>query len=214
MKLALSAEVEQQRLHIEDLVSQIQGLQAEKQSISQSARSVLNEKEVLAAQMTKYTKEMKASLKSFEEKHCQERKRQQQLFAEEKQRYEHALEEERDLHNKASAQNLALQAEVHVVKGKEERFKSSLAAKDDVIAVKKSELEIKAEILQQKDVTISGMSEQLTQARRFLATTQQVYYMDIIYWLYIAIGIDHPPPKVYTSNNIVMYDNDKHGQWV
>ncbi|MCG8626238.1 MAG: protein kinase [Proteobacteria bacterium] len=174
VKLALSAEVEQQRLLIEDLVSQIQGLEAEKQSISQSARSAQNEKEVLAAQVTRYNKEMNASLKSFEEKHHQERKKQQEVFAEEKQRIEHALEEERDLHQKASAQNLALQAEVHILKGSEERFKSSLAAKDDVIACKNSELEIKAGILQQKDVTISGMSEQLTAARRFLATTQQV----------------------------------------
>ncbi len=176
LRLALSAEVEQQRLLNEDLLSQIQGLHAEKQSISQSAQSTQNEKEVLAAQMSKYNQEMNATLKSFEEKHHQERQKQQQLFAEEKQQYERALEEERDLHNKASVQISALQAEVHMLKSNEECFKSSLAAKDDIIASKNSELEVKAKVLQQKDATLSGMSEQLTSARQFLATTKQVFF--------------------------------------
>ena len=76
LRLALSTEVEQQRLLIEDLVSQIQGLHVEKLSISQNAKTAQNEKEVLAAQMSKYDREMNVTLKSFEEKLYREREKQ------------------------------------------------------------------------------------------------------------------------------------------
>ena len=66
-----------------------------------------------------------------------------------------------------------------MLKANEECLKSSLSAKDEMIASKEAELEIKAKALQQKDVTLSGMSQQLTVARQFLATTPQV-------WLYVC----------------------------
>ena len=103
-----------------------------------------------------------------------ERDRQQQQLAEEKERYEKYLQEERELLKKANAQNLTLKAEVTSLRLSEEQQKSSLSAKEALLATKKVELEVKAKALLEKDVTISGMTEQLHSARKFLAATQQV----------------------------------------
>ena len=174
LQLAFSTDVEQQKLKIDDLMSQIQVLNSEKQSISRAVEVVQKEKEALATQMNKYKKETKLTLKSFEEKLYNERDRQQQQLAEEMERYKKNLQEERELLKKASAQNLTLEAEVTSLKLSEEQLKSSLSAKEALLASKDSELEVKVMALQQKDVTISGMNEQLTSTRKFLATRQQV----------------------------------------
>ena len=174
LKLAFSTEVEQQKLKIDDLMSQIQVISAEKQSISRAVGAAQKEREALAAQMSKYKKEIKLSLKSFEDKLYNERDRQQKQLAEEKERYEKLLQEEKALLKKATAQNLMLEAKVTSLKLSEEQLNSSLSMKEALLASKNSELEVKVKALQQKDVIISGMNEQLTAARKFLATTQQV----------------------------------------
>jgi serine/threonine protein kinase len=174
LQLAFSTEFEQQKLEIDDLKSQIQVLTSEKQSISRAAEVAQKEKETLATQMNKYKREMKITLKSFEDKLYNERDRQRQQLAEEKERYEKYLQEERDLLKKASAQNLTLEAAVTSLRVSEEQLKSSSLAKEALLASKESELEIKIKALQEKNVTISGMNEQLTSTRKFLAATQQV----------------------------------------
>ncbi len=174
LKLAFSTEVEQQKLKIDDLMSQIQVISVEKQLISQAVGAAQKEKEELAAQISKYKKEMKLTLKSFEDKLYNEKDRQQQQLAEEKERYEKLLQEEKALLKKASAQNLMLEAEVTSLKLSEEQLKSSLLTKETLLASKDSELQDKIKALQLKDVIISGINEQLTAARKFLATTQQV----------------------------------------
>ena len=174
LQLAFSTEAEQQRLRIDDLVSQIQVLSSEKQSISRAVEVAQKEKEALATQMSKYKKEMKLTLKSFEDRMYDERDRQQQQLTEEKERYEKYLQEERELLKKANAQNLTLEAKVTSLRLSEEQQKSSLSAIEALLATKKVELEVKAKALLEKDVTISGMTEQLHSARKFLATTQQV----------------------------------------
>ena len=45
--------------------------------------------------------------------------------------------------------------------------------KDAIIRRKDSELEAKSRALGEKDATISGMSEQITKTRNYLATTKQ-----------------------------------------
>ena len=174
LQLAFSTEAEQQRLKIDDLVSQIQVLISEKQSISRAVEVVQKEKEALAIQMNKYKKEMKLTLKSFEDRMYNERDRQQQQLAEEKERYEKYLQEERDLLKKADAQNLILEAKITSLRSSEEQLKSSLSAKEALLESKASELEVKVKVIQQKDSTISATNEQLTSARKFLAATQQV----------------------------------------
>ncbi len=174
LQLAFSTEFEQQKLEIDDLKSQIQVLTSEKQSISRAVEVSQKEKEALATQMSKYKREMKLTLKSFEDKLYNERDRQRQQLAEEKERCEKYLQEERDLLKKASAQNLTLEAEVTSLRVSKEQLKSSLLAKEALLAIKESELEVKIKALQEKNVTISGMNEQLTSTRKFLAATQQV----------------------------------------
>ena len=174
LQLAFSTEVEQQKLKIDDLKLQIQVLSSEKQSISGAVEVAKKEKEALATQMNKYKREMKLTLKSFEDKLYNERDRKQQQLVEEKERYEKYLQEERDLLKKASAQNLTLETEVTSLRLSEEQLKNSLLEKEALLASKDSELEVKVKVLRQKDVTINGMNEQLTSARKFLATTQQV----------------------------------------
>ena len=177
LQLAFSTEVEQQKLKIDDLKSQIQVLSSEKQSISRAVEIAQKEKEALATQMSKYKKEMKLTLKSFEDKLYNERDRKQQQLVEEKERYEKYLQEERDLLKKASAQNLTLEAEVTSLKLSEEQLKSSLSAKEALLASKESDLDVKIRALQEKNGTISGMNQQLTSTRKFLAAMQQVYPM-------------------------------------
>ena len=174
LRLALSIDLEQQKLRADDLMSQIEVLRAEKLSISQALEAAQNERQASTAQISKYKKEVKLTLKSFEDKLYNEIDRQQQQMAEEKQRYERLLREERELHDKANAQNLTLQAEIHLLKLSEEHLKQSLSANEALLAKKESELEVKVQSLQQKDSTMSGMNEQLTAARKFLSTTQQV----------------------------------------
>ena len=174
LKLALSTEIEQQRLHVDDLVSQICVLKAEKQTLSQNVERALAERETLDGQMSKYKQATKSTLKSFEEKLYQEREKQQQQLTEEKLRYERVLQKEREGHDKVTVQNSELQAETHALRTEKELLQSNLSAKDDIIISKNAELEVTNNALRQKDVTILGMSKQLNAAREFLATEQQV----------------------------------------
>ena len=51
---------------------------------------------------------------------------------------------------------------------------ATISRNDDTIKRKESELDAKTKMLQEKDAIISGMSEQLTRTREYLATKQQV----------------------------------------
>ena len=177
MKLALSTMNEQQRLLIGDLESQIQVLTAEKLSLSQNMERVQSEMEHLTSQMNDCKAEIKDTVKSFETRLHEWREKQQVELAEEKQRFERMVQEEKELHDKASVQNLNLQVEVNSLRLDNEGLKKALSLKDEIISGKNSELKIKSEALQQKDATMSGLSRQLSTASQFLATKQQVYYL-------------------------------------
>ena len=175
MKLSLSTQNEQQRLLICDLESQIQVLNAEKLSLSQNMERMQSEMEHSTSQMSNYKAEMKDTLKSFEARLHKLREKQKLELTEEKQRFERMFQEEKELHDEVSVQNLNLQVEINSLKSDNEGLNKSLSLKDEIVFSKNSELKVKNEALQQKDSTMSGLSRQLSAARQFLATKQQVH---------------------------------------
>ena len=175
MKLALSTQNKQQRLLIFDLESQIQVLNAEKLSLSKNMERAQSEIEHSTSQMSNYKAEIKDTLKSFETRLHELREKQKVELAKEKQQFERMVQEEKELHDKVRVKNLNLQVEVSSLRSDNEDLKKSLSLKDEIIVSKNSELKIKSEALQQKDATVSGLSQQLSTVRQFLATKQQVH---------------------------------------
>ena len=79
-------------------------------------------------------------------------------------------------------------------------LKADISRKDAAIKRKESELEVKTRVLQEKDVTISGMSEQLTRTREYLATKQQV--IKCLVWCVCCLLYTSPSPRDATLSRM------------
>ena len=174
MELALSSQINQQRLQIDDMTCQIQVLKAHKASLAQTTEKLQAEIEEQTTQINRYKMDIKNTLKSFEERMIKEREKQGKQAAEEKRRYEKLLNDEKLRYDRVCLQNVTLETELHSLRSTEECLRHSLSCKDATIVDRDLELQIKCKALEQNDVTISGMNRQLDEARKLLATTKQV----------------------------------------
>ena len=147
--MVYSSEVEQLKLQIGDLNSQNQLL------------VVTNEAEV--TELKAKAEICEAQVKSIDKTLRQEREQ-----------FETQLAKEREGSGRLRTENHNLQTNVNALQHANSTLEATISRKDAAIKRNESELEVKTRVLQEKDATISGMSEQLTRAREYLATKQQV----------------------------------------
>ena len=175
MKLALSSQITQQRLQIDDLTCQIQGLEAQKVSHTQIMEKLRAETEDQTEQASSNKTEIKLALKSFEETMLEEKERQSEQRAEEKQRYERLLEEEKDHYDKAILNKVKLETELLSLRSTEASLRKALSCKDTVIMEKDLALELQSKTLERSNTIALELNAQLNEARKFLSTTKQVF---------------------------------------
>ena len=75
-------------------------------------------------------------------------------------------------------------SEMAELKAKLSLFEMQNAIKDATITKKSSDIEAKIEALKEKDAIISGINEQLTRTREYLASEQQVSVLTLHIALY------------------------------
>ena len=99
----------------------------------------------------------------------------------EREHYGTHLAKENELSEKFANENHILQYEisklrtdVNCLQHTNSTLKVDISRRDTAIKMKESEVEVKTRVLQEKDATISGMSEQLARVREHLVTKQQV----------------------------------------
>ena len=176
LKLTHSSEVEQLRLQVRDLNTQSQLMNAR------------NEAEVteLKAKAGALETQIETNAKIL----LQEKELSARRLIKEKEQHEVQLAKEREVNSKliADSQDLqsdlsALRSEVTTLQDANSKLLSDITGigKDTTIQLKNasvkrndSELEAKSRALEEKDATISVMSEQLTKARDYLTTKKQV----------------------------------------
>ena len=199
LKQAHSTEMEQLQLVIENLNSQVAVLSAEKEvalrdiDIAKGEHErwiseVKKNKEIISGQtksfelsLEKVRGEYTLRLGEFEERLQSEKQRLNEMLAEERKTYETLLTEERKLSNKLTDEKVELLAELATTNSQLESLKSSntslkgeVAARDAVIECNTTEIEAKTKALQERDTIISGINEQLTKIRKYLANKTQV----------------------------------------
>ena len=145
LKLAHSSEVEQLRLQVRDLNTQ-------SQLVTARMEAELAELKSLAAL---HEFQIENNSKSLKESKLQ-------------------LAQEKEINQRLKSGNITLQCTILELQD-DIAEKNCLIEMNDVSAKRKdSELEAKSQALEDKDATISAMSEQLTKIREYLATKQQV----------------------------------------
>ena len=110
---------------------------------------------------------MKIKVQEYEER-LQEEKR---IHEDKIQRMHENMEEYR---NEVLIETSTLETQICELKSENEHFQDVMKAKNDTLLTKCSEIEVKEKALQQKDASISGLNEELTKAREYLATRKQV----------------------------------------
>ena len=165
LKLAHSTEVEQHRL-------QVRNLNTQNQLYTTKMKAEVVE---LKSNATVY----KSQIEAHSRTQFQEREQFKQMIAEQREQSELQLAKEREANKKLMADNQNLQLEKTNLQCTISELQADTAEKDGVIKMKEAfvrrqntELEAKSRALGEKDATISAMSEQITEARDYLATTK------------------------------------------
>ena len=103
------------------------------------------------------------------------------ILLQERKQFETQIAKEREINRRLLVENCDLQSEVDSLQHTNSILQSNAVEKDSAITkreatIKRNDLEIAAKIaaLREKDAIISGLSEQLTKAREYLATNQSV----------------------------------------
>ena len=171
LKLAHSSEVEQLRLQIRDVNTQ-------KHLVTAKMEAELVE---LKSHVALYESQIENSLKIL----MQER---EEFKAKEREQSELQLAKERETNNKLTANVHNLECDLSKLRSENmtlqhtiSKLQADIVGKECTIQInaasanrKDSELEAKGRALEEKDATISALSEELTKAREYLATKQQV----------------------------------------
>ena len=99
------------------------------------------------------------------------------ILQQEREQFGTQLAREREVSGRLKSENHHLQFNVSSLQHINSTLEADTSRKDAVIKRNESELEVKTRAVLEKDAIISGMSEQLTRAREYLATKQQVSSM-------------------------------------
>ena len=163
LKLAHSTEVEQLQLQLKDMKTKNQCTKAEnkaeivelKSKYSALETQIENKTKILLEEREQYARQ----LRKERDQHEIQRKEREQL--------------EIQLAKEKEKNELLLQGTVSSLQSDITDKDTAIQMKDAIIRRKDSELEAKSRALGEKDATISGMSEQITKTRNYLATTKQ-----------------------------------------
>ena len=171
LKVAHSCEVEQLRLQVRDLNTQIQLMKAENEAELAELTSKVAVREQQKTRLTKEQEQYELRLRK------------------ERQDFEAQLAKEREVNKTliADLQSVLSRSELTNLQDINSKLQSDIVGKDTTIQMKDasikrkdSEVKAKSRALQEKDVTISAMSEQLTKAREYMATNKQVSIIIIL----------------------------------
>ena len=188
LRMAHSSEVEQLRLQARDLNIQNQQMKIENEA---ETTELISKAAILETQA-----EIKVSTLLHEkERLTEELKQYELLLRREREEFEVQLVKEREANKRLMADLSKLQSDTTTLKDTNSKLQSDITGKDTTIHMnyasinrKDSEIEAKSRALEEKDATILAMSEQLTKAREYLTTKQQVsreQIMPIITVMYV-----------------------------
>ena len=164
-----SSEVEQLRLQVRDLNTQKQLVTAKM--------------EVTLAQIKLHTALYESQIKNKSKTLIWEREQLKKMIAKEREKSELQIAHEREINQKLTVDIQKLSSEKNTLRCTILELQADIIDRDSVIQMKDastkrkdSELEATSRALEEKDATISAMSEQLTKtrAREYLTTKQQV----------------------------------------
>jgi chromosome segregation ATPase len=151
LKLSHSTEVKQLQLQLRDMITQNQYTKAENEA------KIVELKSKYSALETQIENKTKILLK--------EREQSARQLREEREQFEIQLAHLRSDLSRSKSENTTLQSDIT-------DKDTAIQMKEAIVKRKDSELEAKSRALGEKDATISAMSEQITKARDFLATTK------------------------------------------
>ena len=203
LKLSHSIEVEQLRLQLIDMKTTNQYTKAENEAEIKELKSkysaletqIENKTKILAEEREQSAGQLREEQEQHERQLRNEREQLEIQLAKEKEQNELLLAKEKELFAEKREENRKLMSDVQslrsdlsksksentTLQGTISRLQSDITDKDTAIQINEavvrrmdSELEAKSRALEEKDVTISAMSEQITKAREYLATKQQV----------------------------------------
>ena len=167
LKTAHTYEKEQLKLQVRDLNNQNQLIKVE------SDAEILQLKSMATIYETQIENNAKLLLQERQQFEIRLAKQRQQLETELANKREQ-LVKEKDINRELISDNHNLQSSLSKSRSLNETLKAKSDIKDSFILRKGSELEAKSRALEEKDATILAMSEQLTRAREYLTTEQQV----------------------------------------
>ena len=174
LKLAHSSEVEQFHL-------QIRNLNTQKQLVTSKMEAEIAE---LKLKATNYESQIETKSKAL----IQEKEQSKQIIAREREQLDLQLAQKGDIIKSLIAGNHDLESILSKLRSENATLQHTILElhtaavdkdgiiqmKDALVRRKDSELETKSRALDEKEVVISAMSEQITKARDYLATKQQV----------------------------------------
>ena len=181
LKLAHSNKVEQLRLQVRDVNTQSQLIKAENEAEITQLKSkdgalesqVENNAQIMLQEREQSTRQLTEERKRYEIRLRKEREQSEVQLVKERQQYEAQLANEREANRKLIADGLDLQSElsksrseITTLQDTNSKLQSDIIEKDTTIQInyasskrKDSELEAKSRALEEKDATISAMSE-------------------------------------------------------
>ena len=178
LKVMHSSEVEQLQLQVRDLNAQSQLMKTENEAkiaeLKYTARALETQIENSAKLLLKVREQSARRL-------GEEREQYEIRLRKERQYSDLQIAKEREANRKLIVNYTKLQSEVNAVRDINSKLQSDIIKRDSTIQMKDastkrkdSENEARSRALEEKDAIISAMNEQLTKAREYLTTTQQV----------------------------------------
>ena len=162
-----SSEKEQARLHIRDLSSQNQLLTAK----TEAQLTELKAKVALFETQIENTEEI---LKQEREAFSRQLAKEKNQCTADREQLEIQLSKERELRRALQSEISELMLRINSLQLTNSKLKADISRIDAHTARNKAELEVNDKIIHEKDTIISGLREQLTKVRMYLATKTQV----------------------------------------
>ena len=167
LHVVYSSDVEQLKLEVRDLNSQNQLL------VSKSKAEMMELKAKVALSEARIENTDKTLKQEREEFTTQLAKEKNQSAAERKQ-LKMQLAKEKELSRALQSEITELMSRINSLQYTNSKLESDISRKDVDRVRNEAELEAHVRVVQEKDAVISGMREQLTKAREYLATKRQV----------------------------------------
>ena len=169
LQLQYSSEVEHLKFQVMNLNSQNELLKAKKDAEIEELKASITLKET---QTESSFKTLLQEREQFDIQLTNERSKHEAELESERNTNQRVINEKKDLISELMAAKMQIKHLQHKNSTLETDIAGTVARKNAVIKRKDAELETKTRVLQEKDTIITGISEQLTKTREFLAIKQ------------------------------------------